>query len=48
MEDMEVQEQIGRETLDERSRYSVGLVCAGFLFVLTLWVVTHAYLSTVQ
>jgi hypothetical protein len=45
MSDLEVQNQIERETLDQRSRYDVTLLCAGTLFVLTLWVVTHAYLS---
>ncbi len=48
MNDHEVQRQIERETLDQRSRYDVTILCAGFMFVLTLWVVTHAYLSTVK
>jgi len=47
MTDHEVQRLIAHETLDRRSRYDVTILCAGFLFVLTLWVITHAYLSTV-
>jgi hypothetical protein len=48
MSDADVQRMIAHETLDQRSRYDVTILCAGFLFVLTLWVITHAYLSTVN
>lgn len=48
MTDTELQQEIARETLDCKSRYDVTILCAGFLFVLTLWLITHAYLSTVR
>ena len=47
MTDNEIQAQIERETLDQKSRYDVTILCAGFSFVLTLWVVTHVFVTTV-
>jgi hypothetical protein len=45
MSDADVHQQIASETLDQRRRCDVRIVCIGATVMLALWLITQVYLG---